>query len=382
MKNVLIILSILSISLTIYSCDSDNDPDVPFIEPFSVKIGEVNTTPTIWQKVGFFFRNNVPETIKSVQWEFGDGFSSSERVAEHSYDKEGTYKVIVKVTSEDGSIAKDSIMVSVIGRSLSSALKNFDWRRTWICAHRCNTGDTSIPENSILALKKCIESNSVDMVEIDPRMTRDGVIVLMHDATVDRTTNGTGRVSDLTYAQIRSLRLKLADGTVTQDTVPTMREFLLEAKGKMWIDLDYYDKVPSWELYSLVKDCDMLDQVMFYTSSNSEIINSVLSYSPPGIVFTHTSRESHVSEYKEKGIYVTQISAARLLDANLGHFAMQNSLAVLSNTLVQNGITIDSDMRYNNDYSGVDKFLEKGVNIIQTDQALLLAEYLKTINKR
>lgn len=61
---------------------------------------------------------------------------------------------------------------------------------------------------------------AVDIVEVDPRMTKDGVIVLMHDETIDRTTTGKGKVKDLTYEQLQSYRLKLADGTVTNHTVP------------------------------------------------------------------------------------------------------------------------------------------------------------------
>jgi glycerophosphoryl diester phosphodiesterase len=49
------------------------------------------------------------------------------------------------------------------------------------------------------------------MFEIDPRITKDSVVVLMHDATLDRTTTGTGRVADHTWAELQQLRLKDAD---------------------------------------------------------------------------------------------------------------------------------------------------------------------------
>src|SRR4051794_12012503 len=55
---------------------------------------------------------------------------------------------------------------------------------------------TRLPENSLQALERCI-ALGVDLVEIDVRRTRDGQLVIMHDAKVDRTTDGKGAVADL-----------------------------------------------------------------------------------------------------------------------------------------------------------------------------------------
>lgn len=369
-------------ALAVYSCSSGSDsPDTPPGEAFSVEIIPSDNAPALWQQVGFHIRHNAA-SIREARWNFGDETTDSGIAVQHSYRTEGTYRVSVKATAANGSLAEHVLSVTVGGRSFSKALKNFDRSRVWICAHRCNTDNSSTPENSITALKKCIGSGYVDIVEIDPRMTRDGVMVLMHDETVNRTTNGTGKVSDMTYAQVHALRLKLPDGTLTSDTVPSLRGFLLESKDKIFVDIDFIDKVPHTELYNLVKECGMIDQVMFYTSSNSQAVSSLLGYTPPGIVFTQTGKESDAVAYKEQGIYVTQITTAKMLETNLGIVAAQNSLAVLSNTLVQNGITIDNDIKYNNDYSGVDKLLGGGINIIQTDRAPLMDAYLKSKGRR
>ena len=60
----------------------------------------------------------------------------------------------------------------------------------------------------------------------------------MHDNTVDRTTNGKGKVANLTLAQIKSLRLKDKDGNLTEHTVPTLEEAMLVAKNKIMVNLD------------------------------------------------------------------------------------------------------------------------------------------------
>lgn len=102
-----------------------------------------------------------------------------------------------------------------------------------VCAHR---GDhTQAPENSLDAYERAI-ADDADYGETDLRMTKDGVIVLMHDDTVDRTTDGHGRVKDLTFAQIRALHLKgaLRPG----EKVPTFEELLDVTKGKLSIYMD------------------------------------------------------------------------------------------------------------------------------------------------
>ena len=99
-----------------------------------------------------------------------------------------------------------------------------------VVAHR---GNWSIaPENSLAAIDSAIRMK-VDIVEIDIRKTKDGQLVLMHDDTVDRTTNGTGKVKDKTLAEIKQLRLKDKDGRLTEHTVPTLEEALLAAKGQI-----------------------------------------------------------------------------------------------------------------------------------------------------
>ncbi|HET7089154.1 MAG TPA: glycerophosphodiester phosphodiesterase family protein, partial [Anaerolineae bacterium] len=60
------------------------------------------------------------------------------------------------------------------------------------------------PENTLAAFRLAAEMGA-DGLEIDAKLSRDGAIVILHDATVDRTTSGSGRVSDLTLSQLKSL---------------------------------------------------------------------------------------------------------------------------------------------------------------------------------
>jgi len=75
-------------------------------------------------------------------------------------------------------------------------------RRVITCAHR--GASSTHPENTRLAFDEAVRLGA-DMIEFDVRRTRDGAFVIMHDASVDRTTNGAGAVADLTLSEIRAL---------------------------------------------------------------------------------------------------------------------------------------------------------------------------------
>jgi glycerophosphoryl diester phosphodiesterase len=108
-----------------------------------------------------------------------------------------------------------------------------------VVAHRTCWRETA--ENSISGIEACI-ALGIDMVEVDVRRTADGVLVLMHDEQVDRTTNGSGRVEEMTYADLALLRLKPGDGSggsiFTVETPPTLEAALMAAKGRILVNLD------------------------------------------------------------------------------------------------------------------------------------------------
>jgi glycerophosphoryl diester phosphodiesterase len=93
--------------------------------------------------------------------------------------------------------------------------------RLAVAAHR--GGALLWPENSRLAFVNAL-GLGVEYLELDVHRSRDGETVVIHDATLDRTTTGTGPVRDRTLAELRALRLRDRDGTVTAETVPTLDE--------------------------------------------------------------------------------------------------------------------------------------------------------------
>ena len=93
--------------------------------------------------------------------------------------------------------------------------------RTSLAAHR--GGALLWPENSLLAFRNAIALGA-DFLEFDVHLSRDGEVVVIHDATIPRTTTGVGAVQDLMLAELRALSLKDKDGEVTEEALPSLEE--------------------------------------------------------------------------------------------------------------------------------------------------------------
>lgn len=113
---------------------------------------------------------------------------------------------------------------------------------------------TGYPENAIETFENTLR-HTWSMMEVDPRNTSDGVVVLFHDDTLERTSTGRGRVAEHTYEELKELRLKDINGEVTEYTIPTLGEALEWARGKTILFLDNKD-VPAEARVRLIQEHD------------------------------------------------------------------------------------------------------------------------------
>lgn len=121
----------------------------------------------------------------------------------------------------------------------------------------------SHPENTLPAFQAAIDAGA-DFFELDVRTTSDGYLVLMHDGSVDRTTNGKGKVRDMTFDQIRSLDAGAKfDPKFTGTKVPTFEEALALAHGKIGVYVDSKDIAPA-DLVIALEKADMMNNVVIY----------------------------------------------------------------------------------------------------------------------
>ncbi|MEZ6193817.1 MAG: glycerophosphodiester phosphodiesterase family protein [Phycisphaerales bacterium] len=113
--------------------------------------------------------------------------------------------------------------------------------RPQVVAHRGN--NRFAPENTLVSYQQALETGA-PIVELDLHRSKDGVIVLLHDDTLDRTTNGTGNVNDMTLEQLKSFDAgSWKDVKYAGERIPTLEELAELCKGKAVIMLDLKDPV-------------------------------------------------------------------------------------------------------------------------------------------
>ena len=153
-------------------------------------------------------------------------------------------------------------------------------KNIYVAAHR---GDSAYyPENTMVAFRAAIEEG-VDQIELDVRVTRDNEIVIIHDATVDRTTNGTGKVCDKTLGELKALDAGYKKGEEFKgERIPTFVEFLELVKDHptltVDIELKEYPTTPGNEtrayevcdrILALIDEYGYTDRVVINSFSNA-----------------------------------------------------------------------------------------------------------------
>ncbi|MFC6996283.1 glycerophosphodiester phosphodiesterase [Rufibacter roseus] len=103
-------------------------------------------------------------------------------------------------------------------------------RKVTVVAHRGASG--LAPENTIAAVKQALATHA-DFIEVDVHQSKDGQVVVIHDATLDRTTTGKGKISDFTLAELKELDAGVKhDSAFANERIPTLAQVIKAVKGK------------------------------------------------------------------------------------------------------------------------------------------------------
>lgn len=156
--------------------------------------------------------------------------------------------------------------------------------------------EPGFPENSIEGFQQALSQIPV-FFEVDPRLTKDSVIVLMHDETIDRTTNGTGKLSDFTWEELQAYRLKDYEGNITAAMIPKLEDVFDWSKKKTVINLDKKD-VPLQMIVDLIKKKKVQKYVMLtaHTGAQARFYHDRL----PGVMLSVFARND--AEYEDIAI--------------------------------------------------------------------------------
>lgn len=239
-----------------------------------------------------------------------------------------------------------------------------------VIAHRGN--HVNAPENTLLAYDEAIRVGA-DYIEVDIRTTKDGQLVVMHDGTVDRTTQGHGKVSDLTLSEFSALQIR--DERFPQLPAlhpPTLEEVLRLAKGRIHLYLDDKDSEPS-KVAALLKQYHMDTCAVVYTSVQK---CKAWKQAMPGIP-TMVSLPKLVKDRASLQQFL-QTYPVDILDGSVGSYTSE-----LVQAAGELGAWVWPDIQ-NPGENPVqwDIPLKMGIRALQSDHPEALIQYLKAIQMR
>ena len=312
---------------TILGCGNGESIDEapPSVEPVASFMLQ-SSTFTVGEIVEFIDTSSDPNgKIVSWEWQFGDGSSSELRNPSHQYASiEQSYPVRLCVKDDDGLEACSAVAHISFGSRFSDLKKSLDnpLGPPMVLAHRaCHT---NAPENSLQAIRDCIDSG-VEMIEVDLRLTADNRVVLMHDSTLDRTTNfdstwayydpldsSTNKVSHHTVDELKSLLLLDKQGNPSNETIVTLEEAMNVAKNNIFVMIDKWDShvgqpfdnlPPDEDPYQLLRpiirdlnSTGTLDHAVFIGFHSFSTINQLFSAIPAfGNVFDNADPAMNIN---------------------------------------------------------------------------------------
>lgn len=257
-----------------------------------------------------------------------------------------------------------------------------------VAAHR---GDwRNAPENSLRAFTNAA-TMGVDIVELDLKQTKDGEIIIMHDETIDRVSNGKGKPAEYTLEEIRQFRLRNGLGRLTNNPIPTLREVMIALKGKVKVNLDksydYYQ-----ETFAILKETGTLQQAIFKSDVSYETVRQrygtlidsiiympVVNLDKPGAREIITGYLQNMKPYAFELIFQQDTSAILTNNA----FIRAKRSAIWINSLwpsLNAGHDDDKAVEQGNTKDSWDWLIAHGATIIQTDRPLQLLQYLRKKN--
>ena len=261
-----------------------------------------------------------------------------------------------------------------------------------VAAHR---GDwRNYPENSIPAIESVIRMG-VDIMELDLKLTKDSVLVLSHDHTLDRMTTGSGKISDYTYQELLAFDLKTAHGAAKPGLkIPTLRQALEVCKDRIVVNVDqgydYYDLV-----LAITEELGVTDQILIKSGRPLSEVKARMSQHPHNMMYMPvmwvaapdkmTSFNEYLASDSPQLAYEICFSQ---LDDNVRTAARKirdSGSKIWVNTLWESlcGGFCDDKAFENADPEGVyGTILGLGTSIIQTDRPEFLIGYLEKIGRR
>jgi glycerophosphoryl diester phosphodiesterase len=178
---------------------------------------------------------------------------------------------------------------------------------TAVSAHRGGPAP-GFAENAIPTFENTLRQAPGSFLEVDIARTADGVLVLMHDDQVDRTTTGSGALADLDMAELLAFALEDDSGRRVDARVPTLAEALQWADGRTVLELDIKRGVRYEDVISDVEAAGAMSRVVFVTYSVDGAAR-LARLAPRAMIYTSISNVRELDTLDRRGVDLTRIVA-------------------------------------------------------------------------
>lgn len=274
----------------------------------------------------------------------------------------------------------EKVLKTIVLKNLEETKDFYTWsldRIPMVSAHRGGPYP-GYPENSLQAFEHTLR-HTPSIIEFDVALTKDSVLVLMHDNTLDRTTTGKGRVIDHTYQEIQELFLVDKEGTVTDFKVPTLNEVLAWGKGKTLFTVDIKREVPVAMITDAIRKqgAEPYAAVITYSLEAAQQIHRL---HPDLMLSVSIRNEEELARFQASGIPVDRWIAftgtsERPATLNqqlheLGVFTILGTLGNLDRSAIARGDQL---------YVG---FVENGADILATDRPIEAAKAIEGLKPK
>lgn len=251
--------------------------------------------------------------------------------------------------------------------------KKKEYKKVFIIAHRGFSGVA--PENTLISFKKAIEIGA-DMIEFDVSLSKDGIPVVIHDKTVNRTTNSKGKVENFTLEELKSFDAGSWYKTEFKDEkIPTLEEVIKISKGKIILNIEIKKysvkrkiKVDGLEhkIVQLLEKYEMTNDVLISSFSKMAIqrIKEFNSDIPVAYLYRFGLNPRVIKAFDKFGIYSFNISKRSFSKKSL-------------NNLHDKGIKLN--LYTINQKREMRKFIKHGVDGIITNYPNKLIEVIESL---
>jgi glycerophosphoryl diester phosphodiesterase len=249
-----------------------------------------------------------------------------------------------------------------------------------IAAHRGgyeNDVADQAPENSVANILNC-QSKGIDLYETDIQRTKDGVFVMAHDPTIDRETTGTGSVKDMTLAELKQLKKKYRNGSVSNERMATFEEFLQQGKGHIIFKIDLKPGVNAYfkEIMDLVVKHDMVNSVIFRLPYSDA--DRFAQYKADGVPYTKSLLMFKVKKIKQVDDIITRFDPLTIqVDVKKDDPANPKTLKVIQYA-TRKGLLVETHAEKGEKEWA--QLVDAGVRMFHTKEASKVQTFLKKCN--